>query len=181
MGLKLTRPSGHGILLAFALLCVAVTSAFIMVMAWRINDILARPDWCARALGAGKSVAEGKAPIAGLQGCINLLTIQLRSLATNSHIFAGVIAMCLLVLIVIVIAGGKLSFKGGSSGVEGSISGKDDPLPVEVTNPPTAPVPTAPVPTTVPPPSQPPPQVQWPAPAPEQPQWPVPPAAPPPE
>lgn len=125
--------TGHGILLGFALLCVAVTSSFIMVMAWRINDILARPEWCARALGAGKSVAEGKAPIAGLNGCINLLTIQLRSLATNSHIFAGAFAMCLLVLIVIVVAGGRLSFKGSKDGIEGNIGRGEDPPQITTT------------------------------------------------
>lgn len=91
----------------FALICVAVTSGYVMFMGWRLVETLSSPGWCNRALNADKI-----APSSGfdaLEACVGLLTIQLKSLATNSHIFAGVIALCLLALMVIVVAGGHLS------------------------------------------------------------------------
>lgn len=104
----------------FAVLCVAVTSGFVMVMSYRLLNVLAGPGWCATALGAGKASSVDGTPIKGLEACVGLLTIQLKSLANNSYIFGMVIALCLLTLIVIVIAGGRLSFKGG--GLETDIS-----------------------------------------------------------
>jgi hypothetical protein len=106
---------------ATAVACVAVTSAFIMVMAWRTNDVLAGPDWCRTALGAGK-ISGTNGTVTGLDACVSLLTIQLSSLSTNSHILFGVVALCLLVLIVIVIAGAKLELNATSSGVQANMS-----------------------------------------------------------
>lgn len=106
---------------AFALLCVAITSAFVMYMAWWINGVLAGPGWCKTALGAEK-VSPTDGTVKGLDACVDLLTIQLKSLATNSHILFGVVAMCLLVLIVIVIAGARLDFKAGANGVEANMA-----------------------------------------------------------
>jgi hypothetical protein len=125
----------------FAVLCVAVTSAFVMVMSYRLIDILSSPGWCGKALQAEKISSQN---FGGLTACTGLLTIQLKALADNSFVFGGVIALCLLTLIVIVIAGGRLSFKGGPTGVETDIS--SGAIPVEVKNPSSAPVPTAPVP-----------------------------------
>jgi hypothetical protein len=94
---------------AFAVVCVAVTSVFVMVMSFRLLKTLSGADWCRTAIGADKADANSK--IDAAQSCVGLLTIQLNSLATNSYIFGGVIALCLLTLIVIVIAGGKLDLK----------------------------------------------------------------------
>lgn len=113
----------HNPIRAAALVCVAVTSAFLMWMAYRVNETLSGPGWCRTALGAEKS-SPTDGTIKGLDACVGLLTIQLKSLATNSHILFGVIAMCLLVLIVIVIAGGKLSFQATKTGVSANV-GKD--------------------------------------------------------
>lgn len=94
---------------AFAVICVAITSGYIMWMGYRINEVLAGPTWCARAIGADKADANSHVDAAG--SCIGLLTIQLKSLATNSHILLGSLALCLLTLIVVVIAGAKLAGK----------------------------------------------------------------------
>lgn len=104
----------------FAVLCVAVTSAFVMWMSYTLINILASPGWCGKALQAERISSQN---FGGLTACTGLLTIQLKSLANNSYIFGGVIALCLLTLIVIVIAGGRLSFKGGPTGVETDIGG----------------------------------------------------------
>jgi hypothetical protein len=110
----------------FAVLCVAVTSGFVMYMSYQLLQTLSGPGWCATALGAGKASSKDGSPIKGLEACVGLLTIQLKSLATNSYIFGGVIALCLLTLIVIVIAGGKLSLDASPTGVKGEI-GSDAP------------------------------------------------------
>ena len=97
---------------AFALLCVAVTSAFLGFMAWRLVETLSSPEWCSKALQAERISTE---KAGGLTSCVDLLTIQLKALAVNSHIVLGVFALCLLVLIVIVIAGGKLGGRFGEA------------------------------------------------------------------
>lgn len=102
-----------------ALICVAVTSLFLMYMNWKIVNILASPDWCSKALQAEKISTQN---FGGLTACVDLLTIQLKSLATNSQIQNGVIALSLLVLIVIVIAGGKLDFTFNKDGASASMS-----------------------------------------------------------
>jgi hypothetical protein len=120
---KMKLPQAKHLIRAFALVCVAVTSGYVMWMAYRVTETLSGPGWCRTALGAEKASATD-GTIKGLDACVGLLTIQLKSLATNSHILFGVIALCLLVLIVIVIAGGEISFSANKSGVSANI-GKD--------------------------------------------------------
>lgn len=109
----------------FALICVAAASLYVGVMGWWITTTLASPSWCARALGAG-SISGKDRTVMGLDGCIDLLKVQLKSLGWNSHILFGVVALCLLVLMVIVIAGGRVSFSASKDGVSGEI-GKGPP------------------------------------------------------
>jgi hypothetical protein len=103
----------------FALLCVAATSLFLAYMADRLITTLSSPDWCSKALTAERISTEKDG---GFTSCVDLLTIQLKALAINSHIGFGVFALCLLVLIVIVIAGGKLNFSASKDGVSAGIS-----------------------------------------------------------
>lgn len=113
----------NNVIRAAALFCVAITSIFIMYMAYRVNEILSSPEWCSKALQAERISSQN---FGGLTACVDLLTIQLKSLATNSHILFGVVALCLLVLIVIVIAGGKLNFTVSKTGASAGIA-KEDP------------------------------------------------------
>lgn len=106
----------------FAVLCVAVIAAYIMWMGWKLNETLSGSGWCAKAIGADNADKDTTIDIAA--SCVGLLTIQLKSIATNSHILFGVVALCLLTLIVIVIAGGKLSLSAGAKGLNANI-GKD--------------------------------------------------------
>lgn len=133
------KPLFHNPIRAFAVLCVAVTTAYIMWMGWRLSNILSSPEWCGKALQADKITPDSK--FDGLTGCVGLLQIQLKAIAIDSHIFAGVVALCLLTLIVIVIAGGRLTFSASKTGVSGNMS-SDDVIPVQVVNPPGEPVPT---------------------------------------
>lgn len=103
---------------SFALVTVAVTSAFIMaIIGWLIY--LLQSDWCSKALGAGQLTNR---PDAAIGACFTMMRQQIFALSLNSYIFGGVIAMCLLVLMVIVVAGGRLSFKASKDGVEGDIA-----------------------------------------------------------
>jgi hypothetical protein len=125
----------------FAVLCVAITSGYVMWMGYRINEVLAGPLWCARAIGADK--ADANSHVDAANSCVSLQTIQLKSLSTNSHILFAVVALCLLTLIVIVIAGGEVKFSASKTGVSGAIGRDvDDAVPVEVVNQPANPVPT---------------------------------------
>lgn len=110
----------------FALICVAVASAYVMWLGNKVNDTLSGPGWCATALGAGKASA-GNAPVKGLEACVGLLTIQLRSLSISSHILLGTVALCLVVLIVIVVAGAKFSGKVSDTGAEIDLGKDGDP------------------------------------------------------
>lgn len=104
---------------AFALLCVAVTTAYVMYMGVRHTDILSGPGWCNRTLQADKMAAASN--FDALQSCIGLLSIQLKAIALDSHIYAGVVALCLLALMVIVVAGGHLSFAASKEGLSGNL------------------------------------------------------------
>lgn len=108
---------------ATAITVVTIISAYIMVMGWRLTDILASPGWCAKAV-AGEKLSGDSAKVDIAAACVGLLTIQLKATSTNSHVYAGALALVLLVLIVIVIAGGKLDLSAGKTGIHAGI-GRD--------------------------------------------------------
>ena len=105
----------------FAMFCVACTAAFLGFISWRLIQTLSSPQWCANALQAER-ISPGNTFV-GLTSCMDLLKIQLQTLATNSHIAIGAFALSMVVLVVIVIAGAKLS--GRAFGNELNIE-KDD-------------------------------------------------------
>lgn len=111
----------------FAVLTAAILAGFIGYMiVWQTN-ILASPTWCAKALGAEKSV-EGSSvqqTRETLQTCNNLLLEQLQAVALDSHINHGVVGLVVIVLFVVVIAGARASWKLSTSGLEGSVSRQD--------------------------------------------------------
>lgn len=113
----------HNTIRTFALVCVAVTSVFVMAMVIWLLSLLSDPGWCDRAIGAAKDAALRQNAFAG---CFSLLTQQMSALAINSYVFGAVIALCLLALMIIVVAGGRLSFKGTKDGVEANISSATD-------------------------------------------------------
>jgi hypothetical protein len=117
-------PTIHNPIRGFAVLCVAVIAAYIMWMGWRLSNILSSPDWCGKALQAER-ITPGNTFV-GLTACVDLLKIQLKAIAVDSHVFAGVVALCLLALIVIVIAGGRLQFSASKTGLSGSMSSAED-------------------------------------------------------
>lgn len=108
----------------FALICVAITSLFIIGMCVWLTTILSAPEWCGRALGAER--ASPGTTLEGLKACIELMGYQVSALAWNSHIYAATIALCLIALMLIVVAGGRISFSASKAGVTGDIS-RDDP------------------------------------------------------
>lgn len=108
---------------AFAVLCVAVISGFVMYMRYWQIEVLASPDWCNRAMKA-EQLAE-KSRLDAALACVGLQGTQIKAIANNSYIDGGTIAFCLLTLIVIVIAGGKLNFSVSKTGASAAI-GKDD-------------------------------------------------------
>ena len=107
---------------AFALACVAVTSVFIMWMIWWLTGLLSDRSWCFTALGAGSGTGAGSD---GFTACVGLLTIQIKALAESNLIMVGVIALCLLVLMVIVVAQGKLALDVSKDSAKVNL-GKDD-------------------------------------------------------
>jgi hypothetical protein len=129
---------------AFAVLLVAFVGGFLVYMAVWQTTILASPSWCAKALGAEK-IAPGQDPkqiLESLKSCNEMLLVQLNAIAVDSHIGHGTFAIVIIVLIVVVIAGARASWKLSTTGFEGSVS-REEPTPVTVVNPPSEPVPTA--------------------------------------
>lgn len=112
----------------FAVLCVAATGMFLAYMAvWQTN-ILSSPNWCAKAMGAERMLPDQtvQQTLEALKSCNNLLMVQVSAIATDSHINHGAFALVLIVLIVVVIAGARASWKLSTSGLEGSVSRHDD-------------------------------------------------------
>lgn len=113
---QLVRKQGNTIR-TFAVICVAVTTLFIMGMRIWDEILFGQTDWCSRALGAAK-YATGR-PAAAVNQCFLLQQQQISTMGGWGYIDAVTPALCLLVLVVIVIAGGKLSFRGSvKDGVE---------------------------------------------------------------
>ncbi len=104
----------------FAILCVACTAAFLGYLTLRMSTVLESPSWCSTAIQAEK-VSPGSTYV-GLTTCVTLLQIQLEAMATGFHISVGSFALTLIVLIVVVIAGARASFKLGKDGIEGNVS-----------------------------------------------------------
>jgi hypothetical protein len=113
----------HNTIRTWALVATALTSGIVAGFGWWLIKILAAPDWCERAIGAADA-AQAR-PDASVQACFGLLNKQVDALALNSHFAIGTLALCLAVLVVIVMAGGRLSFKASKSGIETEI-GRDD-------------------------------------------------------
>lgn len=104
----------------FAVLCVACTAAFLGYMTLRMAGVLESASWCAKAIQAER-ISPGSTYV-GLTTCVELLTIQLSAIATGFHISVGAFAFSLIVLVVIVIAGARASFKVGPTGIAGDVS-----------------------------------------------------------
>lgn len=103
----------------WALVCVAITTGALIYFAWDKTEHLAGADWCARALHASR---EGERPESAISGCYSLMSRQIEALALDSHIAHGSIAIALLVLVVIVLSGGRLSFRASKDGIDADIS-----------------------------------------------------------
>jgi hypothetical protein len=115
----LARTIARNPISTFAVLCVACTAAFLGYLTFWLTTTLSSADWCGKSLQAERISSQN---FGGLTACVDLLKIQLGALAMNSHIAVGSFALCLIVLIVVVIAGAKANFKAGKDGIEGSVS-----------------------------------------------------------
>lgn len=105
---------------SWALLAVAVSSSFTIGIAIWLISILSAQDWCSRALGAAK-YATGR-PANAIDACFNLMNEQVGTLGTALLIVIGVQALSLAVLVIIVLAGGRVNFRASKEGVEADIS-----------------------------------------------------------
>lgn len=136
---ELLRTLSRNPISLFAVLCVAASAMFLGVMAYRMVAVLESSAWCAKAIQAEK-ISPGSTYV-GLTTCVDLLKIQLQAVATGFHISLGSFALSLIVLIVVVVAGARASWKIGKDGFEGNVQ-REPPAPVTVVNPPSDPVPT---------------------------------------
>ena len=112
----------------FAVLVVSAIGAFLAYMMIWQTSILTSPDWCAKAQRAER-LAPGVSKEQSLEvikSCNEILVIQLKAIATDSHLDHGVQGFVLIVLIVVVIAGARASWKLGAGGLEGSVSRQDE-------------------------------------------------------
>jgi len=105
---------------SWALVAVFISSIFTIGIAAWITSILSEPDWCNRILGASKYI-DGR-PDYAVSACRDLMMQNAETLGTALIIAIGVQAGALLVLVVIVLAGGRLSFKASGKGVSADMS-----------------------------------------------------------
>lgn len=103
------KPLAEHPIRAFALLLVAAITAYFMWTAYISDAILSGPDWCRAAIGADKADKDSKLDVAA--SCVGLLTIQLKAVAAGSKIKTIALGVSELVLVVIVLAGGRLAGK----------------------------------------------------------------------
>jgi hypothetical protein len=104
-------------LITFALVFAAAVVTFGAYQRIRQTNILATPDWCARAINAEK-LTPGRQETS----CGELMKIQLKAVATNSHIDAGAQAIALIAIILLVVAGGNLTLAVSKTGANLGLS-----------------------------------------------------------
>lgn len=111
---------------SFAVLLVALTGGFLAYMSWWETTILTSPDWCQKAQRAERLAPgqDAKQILEALRSCNDMLLVQLNAVAVDSHIDHGTFSLVLVVLIIVVIAGARASWKLTKEGFEGSV-GKD--------------------------------------------------------
>lgn len=122
-------PRGSRAIRGFALACVAITSAFMIYMVVWSTELLSSDGWCDRAIGASKAAEGTVRPEYAVGGCFTLLKDQVGAIAWNSHMLVGVLALCLLVLMVVVVAEAHLRGKGSRDGVEFDIGSRGERMP----------------------------------------------------
>lgn len=108
----------------FALVCVAITSGWMIYVSYWLINLLATTGWCKFAVGAADDVQR---PEFAVTGCYTLLKAQVAALTNGLYISQGTLAICLMVLMVIVIAGGKLSFRANVDGASMNIGSDEAP------------------------------------------------------
>lgn len=118
----------HNAIRTWALIAVFLTSGAMIFFSNKLINLLAEPTWCNRAVGAVEST-NGRAESA-VSGCFALLDRQVQALALNSHFAVGTQALSLLVLVVILLAGGRLSFTANKGGVSANLGSDDKEDPV---------------------------------------------------
>ena len=115
---------GSRLIRGFALVCVAITSGFVIGMSVFLVRLLGGTDWCGKVVGSAK-YAEGR-PDFAIKGCVEVMRDQIAALANNLLIYSAVTGLCLLVLMVVVVAEAHLRGKAGRDGLDFDISAKGD-------------------------------------------------------
>lgn len=105
---------------SWSLVAVFISSMFTIGAALWIIKILSARNWCSDMLGASKYV-DGR-PDFAVVACKELALQNADRLGDALTIAMGVQAGALLVLVVIVLAGGRLSFKANREGVSANMS-----------------------------------------------------------
>lgn len=124
----------------FAVLCVMATGAFLGFVTLRLLAVLTSSEWCGKAIQAER-ITPGTS-FQGLTGCIDILKMQVGATANALLISMSGYNLVLIVLIVVVIAGARATFKASKDGFEANVSRDDDAVAVQVVNQPSDPVPT---------------------------------------
>lgn len=107
----------------WSLYLVGLTSVFLMgLLVWQ-TFLLSSGKWCSRALGAEALTGEhdhmtnaSDVKLDAMTACIGLLSKQVNFMGWSHMIGMGVIALCLGVLVVIVLAGARLELQASKDG-----------------------------------------------------------------
>jgi hypothetical protein len=101
----------------FAMILIAVITVFLMGMAIWNNYVMASGQWCSAVIGT--ELATGEAgEVATTANCIALMHDQLTALSIYGYIGMGTLALCVAVLVIIVVAGGRVDISASKSGID---------------------------------------------------------------
>lgn len=102
-----------------AVMFLGAMGTFLGYMTVWLTNTLSGPEWCGKALQAERISSQA---FGGLTACVDLLKIQLESLADVLKMSVGSFALGMIVLVVVVLAGSKasLTLPGGIGGNIGS-------------------------------------------------------------
>lgn len=115
----LREPSAMARNRIFATIVISTIAAFLMGMAVWYTYTLSSNQFCINAAGIEKATGENRTQIT--LECIKLLNEQVHALGNNGYIVLGTLALTIIVLVVIVIARGKVSIDASKEGVSAEI------------------------------------------------------------
>lgn len=108
----------------FATVLIAAITLFLMAMAVWNTWAMSSSKWCNQVIGTEQ--VTGERSVNTTANCIAIFRDQINALSVYGYIGLSTLALCVIVLVIIVVARGKVSFSASKDGVTADVSKEGD-------------------------------------------------------